>query len=107
MSGEGWRAAAVIVASRQRPRAAPRTDAGALAQILGGDLVDRLRPAPLQRIAHVELQAADALDLDGRVLAVLERADALVVGPEEEEVARLQRDHAAHPDQALFHGEGD
>src|SRR5262245_12506399 len=76
----------------------------ALAEILGRDLVDAPGPATLERIAHAELQAADAVDLDGRGLAVLQRSDALVIGAQEEQIARLQGDHGAHPRQTLLDG---
>src|SRR5438445_8756108 len=91
---------------RERPDA-PAGAARALPQVLGGDLVDRFGPAALQRVAHAELQAADSVDFDDRALAILEGSDPLVIGPQEEEIARLQRDHRAHPRQALFDGVGD
>src|SRR5712692_8700484 len=68
----------LIARLRERPGATAGSTR-TLAQVLGGDLVDALGPAALQRIAHAELETADAVDLDGRALAVLERADALMV----------------------------
>src|SRR5713101_3402031 len=41
------------------------------------------------------------------MFAVLKGPDALVIGPQEEEVAGLQADHRAHPREALFDGVGD
>src|SRR5882672_12251988 len=89
----------LIARLRERPGSAAGSTR-TLAQVLGGNLVDALGPAALQRIGHAELQAADAVDLDGRAFAILERADALVIGPEKEQITRLQRDHRAHPGQA-------
>src|SRR5712691_10944735 len=94
----------LMTRSRERSRAPARSHARALAQVLRRDLVDALGPAALQGIAHAELQPPDGIDLDDRALAVLQRPDALVIGPEEEEVARLQCDHGAHPRQALLDG---
>ena len=62
---------------------------GALAQILVLRLVDALGPTALERVANLEAESAHALyaHLDG--VAVLHRAEVLVVGAQEEYVAGL------------------
>ena len=62
--------------------------AGALAHVLGRRLVDALGPTALERVANREGESAHALDahLDG--VAVLHRAEALVVGAHEEHSRR-------------------
>jgi len=56
-----------------------------------GAHVDALLPRALERIAHVEPHAPDAVDLEVHDLAVLQRAEAFVVGATRDDVARVER----------------
>src|SRR5215468_8842091 len=85
---------------------APAGSACALPHVFRRHLIDLFGPAPLQRVAHVELQPSDPVDVNDSMFAVLEWPDALVIRSQEEDVARLQRDHRAHPRQTLFDGVG-
>ncbi len=76
----------LLLSGRQGSGLAARA-IGALAQVLGRRLVDALGPTALERVANREAESAHALyaHLDG--VAVLHRAEALVVGAHEEHVA--------------------
>src|SRR6266436_9040209 len=56
-----------------------------------GAHVDALLPRALERIAHVEPHAPDAVDLEVHDLAVLQRPEAFVVGATRDDVARVKR----------------
>src|SRR5207302_1588393 len=57
----------------------------------GGGVVDALRPAALQRVSDANLEPADGFNLDPQRLAILDRAEPLVIYPKGEHVARLER----------------
>src|SRR6266850_3390714 len=82
---ESWLAAK---SARHHPRSlpqrpgAPARSTRALPHVLGRHRIDLFGPAPLQRVAHVELQSPNPVDVNGGMLAVLEWPDALVVGPQ-------------------------
>src|SRR6266511_6284219 len=68
-----------------------------------GAQIDTALPLALERVAHAYPHAADLLQLDLAKLAILERAEALMVGATGNDVARVQRhDHAGELDQ-LWH----
>src|SRR5262249_24186205 len=72
----------------QRP-GAPAGPGCALPYVPGRHLIDLLGPAPLERVADVELQPPNSVDLNDGMLAVLQRSDALVVGTQEKEIPWL------------------
>src|SRR5207244_4632053 len=59
----------------QRP-GTPPGPSRALPHVPGRHRINLLGPAPLQRVAHVELQPPDPVDVNDGMLAVLERPDA-------------------------------
>src|SRR5437867_6244643 len=77
----------ILLCDRQRGRrdqrhlpqwpGAPAGSSRALAHVPGRHRIDLFGPAPLQRVAHIELQPPDPLDINDGMLAVLERPDAL------------------------------
>src|SRR6266545_2769507 len=75
--------------------------AGAFADVAGRHLVDPSGPFAVQPVNDPELEVADAADLHVDVVAVLEGAEALVVGAHEEDVAGADALDAGGPGDRL------
>src|SRR5262245_11030182 len=85
----------------ERPRLRARAGAGVAAHVGCPEPGDARGPGALRRVGYVERHAADIADLHLVSVAVLQRAEALVVGAHVEHVARLDRRYRGRPGDRL------